>query len=70
MDNRLKYFWQKDDKDELSNEFHNLKNEKPKVATIVEEKEEGETKFTSPCLTDQREDAFYKERNNTAIDRA
>ena len=34
MDNRLKYFWQKDDKDELSNEFHNLKNEKPKVATI------------------------------------
>jgi len=40
--------------------------EKGKIETIVEEKSD-ETKFNSPCLTDQREDAFYKDRNNTTI---
>lgn len=35
------------------------------ILSLVEEKDEdGETKFQSPCLTDQREDAFYKDSNN------
>ncbi|CBY37326.1 unnamed protein product, partial [Oikopleura dioica] len=37
--------------------------EKGKIETIVEEKSD-ETKFNSPCLTDQREDAFYKDRTS------
>ncbi|CAG5091639.1 Oidioi.mRNA.OKI2018_I69.PAR.g13176.t1.cds [Oikopleura dioica] len=41
----------------------NYNVEKGQIETIVEEKSD-ETKFNSPCLTDQREDAFYKDRTS------